>query len=121
MLRDRCEAVLAKYGDSIALGRTSNHVDEIIPAAHAGAVETLFIDPRAKRTGTFDPDELTVSIDEVPRDDREDLVNLAAALVLRNSGTVEPVANVPGGGVMAAVMRYPFPSASEPTATAARS
>jgi hypothetical protein len=119
-LRARREVELAKYGRRVAQGRTANRLDEILVAAHAGAVETLFIDPAVRRTGTFERELLTVHVDKEPQHQSDDLINLAATLVLRNNGAVEPLAsgNVPGGGVMAAVLRYPFSPATE-TADAA--
>jgi hypothetical protein len=110
-VRNCREAELAKYGNRIALGQTSNRIDDVIVAAHAGAVETLFIDSTAQKIGAFQPEQLNVRFDETPQEDSEDLVNLAATLVLRNGGRVETLAagKVPGGVAMAAVLRYAYP------------
>ncbi|MEX0612330.1 MAG: hypothetical protein WD229_09425, partial [Pirellulales bacterium] len=122
VVRERRECEVAKYGNRIPQGRSSDQLDEILIAADAGAIDTLFIDPAARRTGTFEPEQLRVDVDDRPQEEREDLINLAATLVLRNNGTVEPLAtgDVPGGGVIAAVLRYVFPPARETTRTAAR-
>jgi hypothetical protein len=103
---------IAKYWDLAARSRTSNQVEEIIPAAQAGAVEVLFLDPAVHRLGTFNPATFEVRIDSLRRPDSEDLINLAATLVLQNSGAVQSSSTrqVPGGGAMAAIMRYPFSS-----------
>jgi len=110
MLHERRETELGRYGNYISVGRSSDRVDEILIAAKAGAVETLFLDPAARCTGTFDSETLSVVVDAAPREENEDLVNLAAVLVLRNNGAVEPLASghVPGGGPLAATLRYPF-------------
>jgi len=106
------ESRVARYWDLATHGRTSNHVADIVVAAHAGAVETLFLNPTVPRLGAFAPQTSEVRIDQEPRQDREDLVNLAATLVLQRGGIVEAMTtgHVPGGGVMAALMRYPFAS-----------
>jgi hypothetical protein len=122
ILDQRRHEATERYGDCIAQGRISNAIDEILVAASAGAVETLFIDPAVKRTGSFEPEELTVRIDEEPQEGNEDLVNLAATIVLRNSGLVIPMpsGDVPGGGLMAAILRYPFPPSIEQMSTASQ-
>ena len=110
-LRQRQEAEVAKYWNLVGQGRGSNCIEEIVAAAYAGVVETLFICPAVRRLGVFDPHTNEVRLDKHPRSDSEDLVNLAACLVLKNRGKVEVLVsgNIPGGGSMAAVFRYPLP------------
>lgn len=122
MLRVRRETELNRYGNCISMGRSSHRVDEILAAAKAGAVETLFLDPAARCTGSFDCKTMSAVVDPEPRQESEDLVNLAAVLVLRNSGSVEPLdsGQVPGGGPMAATLRYPFSQLRPQGATAAQ-
>jgi len=117
-VRTRNWADAERYWNSVAHGRTSNRTDEILAAGHAGAIETLFVAPGARLAGNFLPDSATVRYDDTPLPDSEDLVNLAATLVLQTSGRVETVlsGNVPGGGTMAAVMRYPFTPPTAPPA-----
>ncbi len=117
-VRGRNWAEAEKYWNSVAHGRTSNRTDEILAAGHAGAIETLFVAPGARQLGRFSPEPSRVRYDDTPQPDSEDLVNLAATIVLRTGGAVETVlsGNVPGGGLMAAVMRYPFAPAFAPTA-----
>jgi hypothetical protein len=104
----------SKYGDMISKGRTAAGLEDVLPAAQAGAVETLFIDSRITRRGRFDPDSVAVQFDNSTNEGSEDLINLAAVLVLRSSGTVELAAadDIPGGCEAAAVLRYPFAVAS---------
>jgi hypothetical protein len=113
MIRTRRVAAMNRFGNSRSLGQALDGTEEILVAAHAGAVDTLLIDLAARVTGNFDTEGLAVDVDEPAREDGEDLVNLAATLVLRTGGTVEPLEaeKVPGGGAMAAVLRYPLPSA----------
>jgi Bacterial archaeo-eukaryotic release factor family 3 len=120
MIEAQRESTLAAYGNAIPAGQAVERVEDVLLAAHAGAVDTLFIDPSAQVVGAFDMSGLTVSVGDAPNDDSEDLMNLAAVLVLRSSGTVEPLESgkVPGGRDMAAVLRYPFPSAEKVTPAA---
>jgi hypothetical protein len=122
LVREDREVELAKYGNRISQNRTSDRLEEILLAAYAGAVEILFLDPAARCTGAFQPEQQAVLVDERPESGSEDLMNLAATLVLRNKGTVQPLGSddVPGGGPMAAVLRYPFPAARISAAAAGR-
>jgi hypothetical protein len=105
---------IASYWDLATHSRTSNQIGTILVAAQAGAVKTLLLDPRIRRLGAFDLQAGTLRIDQQARHDNEDLVNLAATLVLRHGGAFEAMttSHVPGGGVMAAILRYPFSSPS---------
>lgn len=108
-ISDSSQRAVIAYWDNVARGKTTNRLEEVIVAAQQGAVETLFIDTAVERTGELDAETLAVTIDDEPRPGREDLVNLAALLVMRSGGAVEPVpaGNVPGGGLLAAVLRLP--------------
>jgi hypothetical protein len=105
----REEADIVKYWNRVGHGRATNRVEEILAAAEAGAVETLFVDPTAHRLGLFDRQAESVRIDDCLRHDSEDLVNLATVLVLQHGGnvTTPDSGNVPGGGPMSATLRYP--------------
>ncbi len=107
--RDRRSVAMATYWNLATHGRTSNHLDEVLAAAESGAVETLFIDPLEHRLGSFDPQTLETRIAEQPGTGGEDLINVAAALALTHGAAIEclPAGYIPGGGVIAAVMRYP--------------
>jgi hypothetical protein len=108
--RERRAGELAKYWNSVSQGRVMNQLDEIVVAAQAGAVGTLLVDVSATRYGSFFPEATKVNFRDHPSADAEDLVNLAAILVLRSSGWVEVLEtdHVPGGGTLAAVLRYEF-------------
>jgi hypothetical protein len=109
----RYEAVAARYWNSVAHGRTLNRMEAIVAAAYAGQVDVLFVDPTVVRLGTFDPAHGEAREAAFSRPDSEDLVNLSAVYTLRRNGQVVPaeLAHIPGGGVMAAVLRY-VPQAS---------
>jgi release factor family 7 len=107
-VREGQETAIARYWELVARGRSSNRIEVILDAADNGLVDTLFICPAVHRWGTFDAASQTVHLDSVPQQDNEELINLAVCLVLKHRGKVEAIAtgNIPGGGALAAVLRY---------------
>ena len=104
----RWRTELDAYWRASSAGRTENRDEQTVRAAHEGRVETLFVDPAVRKWGLFDSVTDTIRFDPQPRDDSEDLVNAAAVATLRHEGVVATVTAgyVPGGGVMAATLRY---------------
>jgi hypothetical protein len=86
----------------------SNEVQEIVPAANHGRVETLFVALGFQRWGSFDADTDTLHVHEEAKPGDEDLLDFAAAHTLLNAGTVYAVeaGEVPDGAPLAAVFRY---------------
>ncbi|HEY3395476.1 MAG TPA: hypothetical protein VGK58_22435, partial [Lacipirellulaceae bacterium] len=123
LLKSRRDDALTKYGNLIDQGRALDQLEAILVAAHAGAIESLFIDPRAQRWGVFSPETLDVQVHGSEQHDSHELINLAATLVLRGSGTVIPLESqqMPGGGDMAAILRYAYPPAQKAAGKAAAS
>jgi hypothetical protein len=116
VLRERQELEIEKYWNLVRQGRCSNRADEIVLAAHAGIVETLFVCPTVRRIGSFDPQAMAVRLDDHTGHNCEDLVNFAVCLTLKHRGNVEVIqsGNIPGGGAMAAITRYPLSDAIPP-------
>lgn len=86
----------------------SNEVQEIVPAAYHGRVETLFAALGFQQWGSFDVDANTVELRKEANPGDEDLLDFAAAHTLLNAGTVYAVeaGKVPDGAPLAAVFRY---------------
>jgi hypothetical protein len=89
-------------------GLASNEVQEIVPAAYHGRVDTLFTALRSQHWGLFDVDRNTLVLHKEAKPGDEDLLDFAAAHTLLNAGTVYAVeaGKVPDGGPLAAVFRY---------------
>jgi len=89
-------------------GLASNEVQEIVPAAYHGRVETLFTALRSQHWGLFDVDRNTLVLHKEAKPGDEDLLDFAAAHTLLNAGTVYAVeaGKVPDGAPLAAVFRY---------------
>ena len=104
--RDRQQNEIERYWRLLPQGQTMNDLSAILAAADAGRIETLFIVPTARQIGKFDPAEGSVRVDHEPLCDSEELVNLAAILVLQHGGWVEAVApgTIPSGDPVAAIL-----------------
>ena len=107
---DSIRVEVEKYWSAAGHGRTLDELDRILPAAQAGAIETLFVAPNAQLQGRYLSRSDTIRLDDPPKGDSEDLLNLTAVLVLQSDGQVESMDadRIPGGGPTAAILRYPF-------------
>jgi hypothetical protein len=100
-------AAIAKYCQLVGTERASNAVEQIVPAAHAGHIETLLVDPRGAIFGRFN--KATNSIDFVTEREAEyDLVESSVAQTLLNRGVVYPVGReeLPSSRWLRAIFRY---------------
>lgn len=69
-------------------GKTSTSIQEIVPAALGGQIDTLFVDRHAMMWGTYDEKEAMVRVQEEQNLSNTDLSNLAANAVLLHGGQV---------------------------------
>ncbi|MFO7696952.1 MAG: hypothetical protein R6X16_07330 [Anaerolineae bacterium] len=102
------EAAAARYGQLAGTGRTTTDPAEALVAAQHGRVDTLFVPVGTQVWGRYDVDGDVVEVHHEPEVADGDLLDLAALLTLQRSGMVYalPAEQVPGGGVLAAVLRY---------------
>lgn len=117
-LREREHEQAAQEWNAAGRDRTTHRLVEILSAAAAGAIETLYVAEGTRRMGRYLPEAATVRYDGVPQTDSEELVNDAAVLVLRSGGKVILLGpgHVPEGDVMAAIFRYPHTPTAVPQA-----
>jgi Bacterial archaeo-eukaryotic release factor family 3 len=109
-LEDRRRAA-ERYGDLLGAGRSSSSYQEILPAAHDGRVDTLFVARGVRLWGTYDPRTRGIRLQEDQTGQLgggEDLLDFAAVQTFLNGGKVYavPQQEVPDGHAMAAVFRY---------------
>jgi hypothetical protein len=99
---------LQHYADLSNTEKTSDRLEEILPAALHGRVRTLFIRAQARTWGTFDTEGLSVSIHDHPMEGDVDLIDIATVHVLENRGTVYalPPDQMPTREPQAALFRY---------------
>jgi len=100
-----------KFRELDGTGSATNDLGAVLPAAHEGRVESLFVAVGVQRWGRFDGITYTTEQHEAQRDGDEDLLDLAAIQTLVHHGRVfaVPPAQVPQaqpGATLAAVFRY---------------
>jgi hypothetical protein len=105
--RDRA-AVAERYRALAGTGRTADDIAAVLPAAQGGRIEHLFVAADAASWGTFDPASGTVALRDETAPEAEELVNLAVIHAWQRGGAVHVVdsPDVPGGGALAAILRY---------------
>jgi len=97
-----------KYFELKAKDQTSNIIEEIVPAALHGRVDTIFVTVGRQIWGSFLEDDLTVRIHKEHQTGDEDLLNLAAIQTFLNGGTVYAIdpMDMPDESFVAAILRY---------------
>ena len=103
------ERIADRFRRLSGTGMASSSLNEIVPAAHDGRVESLFVARGQYRWGRYDADARTLELEGHPGNGAQDLLDLAAVQTLIHQGkvfVVEPE-NVPNDGdPIAAVFRY---------------
>ena len=102
------QGAAAHYQQLANTEQASKDIRAIVPAAHYGRVDTLFVAVGLQSWGAFDPQTNTIDIHREEEPGDEDLLDLAAVQTLLHGGKVyamEP-AEVPDGVPLAAVFRY---------------
>lgn len=99
---------LTKYGELSNSERTSTTIGEIVKAAFAKRIETLFINPAVRQWGIFDSKNFEVKLHNNPKEGDEDIMELATVQTILNGGNVYELdeKKMPKGKSMAAVFRY---------------
>jgi hypothetical protein len=88
-------------------GRTSEDLDQIVPASLEGNIEILFVVADAHRWGTFDEATSKLHVHAQRHADDDDLLDLACSQTLLHRGTVHAVRpqEMPGKNPAAAILR----------------
>lgn len=89
-------------------GRGSDRLEEVVPAAHAGKVESLLVAVGVQRWGHYDPNNGEVVTSPEPRLSDQDLLDYAALHTLLHGGDVYavPPERLPRPSPVAASFRY---------------
>ncbi len=88
--------------------RASQDIREIVPAAHYGRIDTLFVAIDDYKWGAFDPQNNTLELRSQPKPGDGDLLDRAAVQTLLKGGVVYalPSEQMPEEAPLAAVFRY---------------
>jgi hypothetical protein len=105
------EQAVAQYRELAGTGRTSIDLERILPAAHHGRVDSLFVALGVQKWGKFDAATGGVELHTERQPGDQDLLDLAAMQTFASAGNVYAVypEQVPGGerySPVAAVFRY---------------
>ena len=85
-----------------------NDLKRALRAAKFGQVETMFVPLNEEKWGRYEAEKDNVILESQPGPESDDLLDLAAAETILNSGQVYavPREQLPGGGDVAAVLRF---------------
>lgn len=110
LFREKREEAATKYRALAGAGSglASDRVQEALPAAYHGRIETLFVALNLQLWGSFDAQANVTQLHSEPEPGDADLLDLVAVHTLLNGGAVYALAPeaVPGQGSLAAVFRY---------------
>jgi len=109
LFRAELERVRGLFEVRAGQGRTTTDIAQAARAATFGAVDTLLVDIDEVVPGTID-DEGRVALDDAPSASSYGVVDQIAARSLAAGARVLGVRreDVPGGGSLAAILRYRF-------------
>ncbi len=99
---------LRHFADLSRTDKTSDRLEDILPAAFHGRVRTLFIRANTRIWGKFDMDSLSLETHDNPESNDADLIDLATIHVLQRKGTVYALRDqeMPTKNPYAAIFRY---------------
>ena len=102
------KTAVERHAKLAGTGRTSERLEEIVPAAVRGRVDILFVGVGLHRWGTADPKTGECTIHQLQKEGDRDLINFAAVETLERSGIVYAVepGQMPVSGPAAAIFRY---------------
>ena len=88
--------------------RASHSLKDVVQAAHAGRIATLFVPHGVQKWGVFRAHSQKVHVHPSEQPGDHDLIDLAAAQTIAHGGAVYVVdpAQMPGGDLVAAIFRY---------------
>lgn len=88
--------------------KASDKLEDVVPAAHYGRVDTLFVPRSVKIWGEFDPQTREVYVHDHVTTHNQDLLDMAAVQTITQGGTVYVVEpdRMPTASTIAAILRY---------------
>ena len=100
--------MMAQFNRLAGTGRTSQGIEEILPAASRGQVEKLLVATGVQVRGTYDIDSQVVELQDNSGNGSTDLLDLAAVQAVLNGAKVYTADRtaMPGDAPIAAIMRY---------------
>ncbi len=105
--------ILDHFDKQVGTGHASAHAQEIVKASHEGRVSHLLFQENAHYQGNFDEIRQKIKRHDDAIDVKHDLINVAAVQTLIHGGDVYVLSGdkMPNGVPLAAIFRYPSPTA----------
>lgn len=102
------ESARSQFHELTGTGKATAQLQDILPAAYDGQIDTLFVARGQQHWGSYDPETRHLNTDD-GQEASEDLLESAAIYTLLQGGTVYAVdrQQVPEDSEMAAIFRYP--------------
>jgi hypothetical protein len=102
------QAAFEKYYALQHNGLATTDLEKIIPAAHYGAVDTLFVALDQQQWGIYDAAENHLRLQDESTPENEDVMDAAAMHTFLNDGALFalPLEQMPDGHPLAAILRY---------------
>ncbi|HEX9636245.1 MAG TPA: hypothetical protein VGB99_01830 [Acidobacteriota bacterium] len=106
--RQEQDDALARYRQQAGTGLASSDLRLVVPAAHHGRVDTLWVARGMQLWGGFDPESGALRLDDRERAGGEDLLDSACIQTFLHGGTVFnlPADELPASAPAAALFRY---------------
>ncbi len=106
--RAKEDEAVARFRGLAGTGRVSDDINQVVPAAVAGRIDTLWVARGTQVWGRFDSTDGSVALHEPGAPGDFELLDLAAVQTMRHAGTVYPLdrMHAPGSGTVAAIFRY---------------
>ncbi|MBD0267397.1 MAG: hypothetical protein ICV77_03790 [Cyanobacteria bacterium Co-bin8] len=113
--REAQEQAVNQFHELQGTGKAGVQIEQIVPAAYRGQIDTLFTVANVHCWGQYDPDTDTLEQHEPNQPEDSDLLNFAAVQTLLQGGTVFVVdqEEMPEDAPVAAIYRYGLPTEVE--------
>ncbi len=104
----RREEAFKRYQNFKGTSRASNNIEDIVPAAFHGRVDTLFVAVKTHCWGKYNAEDDSVQLSETPGPGDEDLLDTSAVQTYLHKGTVFALnsGDMPNTEPIAAVFRW---------------
>ena len=114
LIAERKEAI-DQYHNLSGTGEATQKLEEIVPAAVNGQIDTLFVRANTQKWGKFEQQENKVTVYAEAEDSSVDLLDLAATNTFFQGGKIYVMAEdkMPEDTLMMAILRYPIYAQTE--------
>jgi hypothetical protein len=97
-----------RLDNQLGTGHASAQLGVVVPAAHNGRIEFLFVATGVQQWGRFQDNAAEITLHDTLQENSQDLTDIACALTLKHGGVVYalPQEQMPGKSMIAAGFRF---------------